>query len=122
MGSDDEDANPDEFPVHEVMNSFWMDVTEVTNAQFQKFVDETGYITTAELALDWEEIKKDLPQIPKTRSSTSSPSSLVFKKNDNVSSLNNHMFGGNYYLELIGGNLGEMAHRLMVKKIILLST
>ena len=64
MGSDDEDANPDEFPIHEVkVNSFWMDVTEVTNAQFQKFVDETGYITTAELALDWDEIKKDLPQI-----------------------------------------------------------
>ena len=41
MGSDDEDANPDEFPIHEVkVNSFWMDVTEVTNAQFQKFVDE----------------------------------------------------------------------------------
>ena len=45
MGSDDEDANPDEFPIHEVkVNSFWMDETEVTNAQFQKFVDETGYI------------------------------------------------------------------------------
>ena len=62
MGSDDEDANPDEFPIHEVkVNSFWMDATEVTNAQFQKFIDETGYITTAELALDWDEIKKNLP-------------------------------------------------------------
>ena len=93
MGSDDEDANPDEFPVHEVkVNSFWMDVTEVTNAQFQKFVDETGYITTAELALDWDEIKKDLPpNTPKPDPQLLAPSSLVFKKNDNVSSLNNHM-------------------------------
>ena len=93
MGSDDEDANPDEFPVHEVkVNSFWMDVTEVTNAQFQKFVDETGYITTAELALDWDEIKKDLPpNTPKPDLQLLAPSSLVFKKNDNVSSLNNHM-------------------------------
>ena len=42
MGSDDEDANPDEFPIHEVkVNSFWMDATEVTNAQFQKFVDQS---------------------------------------------------------------------------------
>ena len=73
MGSDDEDANPDEFPIHEVkVNSFWMDETEVTNAQFQKFIDETGYITTAELALDWDEIKKIFPKYTKARSSTSS--------------------------------------------------
>ena len=93
MGSDDEDANPDEFPIHEVkVNSFWMDETEVTNAQFLKFVDETGYITTAELALDWDEIKKDLPpNTPKPDPQLLAPSSLVFKKNDNISSLNNHM-------------------------------
>jgi sulfatase modifying factor 1 len=36
-------------PIHRVyVDGFWMDQTEVTNAQFKKFVDETGYITLAE--------------------------------------------------------------------------
>ena len=49
MGGDNEEARSDEFPKHSVeVSSFWMDQTEVTNAQFKKFVDETGYITTAE--------------------------------------------------------------------------
>jgi formylglycine-generating enzyme len=40
---------PDEGPVHQViLDGFWMDETEVTNAQFQKFVQATGYKTIAE--------------------------------------------------------------------------
>ena len=38
-----------------------MDITEVTNGQFQRFVNATGYITTAERKPDWEELKKSLP-------------------------------------------------------------
>ena len=47
MGSD---ANrPDELPIHEVtLDGFWMDKYEVTNADFAKFVEETGHVTTAE--------------------------------------------------------------------------
>lgn len=38
-------------PIHRVVvTGFWMDVTEVTNEQFQKFVEETGYVTIAERA------------------------------------------------------------------------
>lgn len=38
-----------ERPAHEVVvGSFWLDTHSVTNDQFAKFVDETGYITTAE--------------------------------------------------------------------------
>ena len=37
-------------PIHRVyVDPFWMDETEVTNRQFQKFVEETGYITIAEI-------------------------------------------------------------------------
>jgi len=40
---------PDEFPPHSVqLDGFWMDRTEVTNRQFQAFVEATGYVTLAE--------------------------------------------------------------------------
>jgi sulfatase modifying factor 1 len=43
-------------PIHRVyVDGFWMDETEVTNAQFRKFVDETGYITVAEMKPTAEE-------------------------------------------------------------------
>ena len=64
MGGDNEEARSDEFPKHQVtVSSFWMDITEVTNAEFQKFVDETGYITTAERKIDWDEIKKAVENV-----------------------------------------------------------
>ena len=47
----------DEQPEHEVqLDGFWMDKTEVTNADFKKFTDATGYITTAEKAPTREEL------------------------------------------------------------------
>ncbi len=53
MGSDltkDPKTQIDEIPQHEVrVSSFWIDSTEVTNAQFAIFVAETGYTTTAEV-------------------------------------------------------------------------
>ena len=40
MGSDDRDAHPDERPIHIVyLDAFYIDMHEVTNAQFKKFVD-----------------------------------------------------------------------------------
>src|SRR5262249_53195320 len=46
MGSDFfEDARP----THKVfVSGFWMDKTEVTNEQFAKFVEATGYVTVVE--------------------------------------------------------------------------
>ena len=43
------DAMPDARPIHRVqVDGFWMDRTEVTNAQFARFVAATGYVTMAE--------------------------------------------------------------------------
>jgi formylglycine-generating enzyme required for sulfatase activity len=80
LGATDEDGRPDESPRHIVkITGFWMDETEVTNAQFSKFVDATGYITTAEKAVNWEDIKKQLPAgTPKPADSLLAASSLVF--------------------------------------------
>ena len=89
MGGDGEQANQDELPKHKVIvSSFWMDETEVTNDQFKRFVDETGYVTTAEKSIDWEDIKKIVPQgTPKPHDSLLAPSSLVFfeTKTENLS-------------------------------------
>ena len=42
-------ATTDSRPIHRVyVDGFWMDTTEVTNAQFAKFVEATGYVTIAE--------------------------------------------------------------------------
>ncbi len=80
MGASDNEGRSDEYPQHRVkINSFWMDATEVTNEQFQEFVQATRYITTAEIKPDWEEIKKQLPiGTPKPDESLLVPSSLVF--------------------------------------------
>lgn len=41
----------DALPVHTVqVKAFWMDEHEVTNAEFEKFVNATGYKTLAEIA------------------------------------------------------------------------
>jgi formylglycine-generating enzyme len=42
-------ATIDSRPVHRVyVDGFWMDATEVTNAQFAKFIEATKYVTIAE--------------------------------------------------------------------------
>jgi len=80
MGSKDPLARPDEQPIHRVrVDGFWMDVTEVTNAQYAAFVKATGYKTVAERPVDWEELKKQLPPgTPKPDPKMLLPGSLVF--------------------------------------------
>ena len=59
MGCADCDL-PDAMPVHAVtVDGFWMDATPVTNAQFLKFSDATGYVTVAEQKPD----PRDLPGV-----------------------------------------------------------
>src|SRR4030095_4414434 len=63
MGSDTHYA--EEYPIHPVtVDGFWMDRCAVTNQQWSRFADTTGYLTVAE-------------RILKTRKD---PASLVFRK------------------------------------------
>ncbi|MBX3379273.1 MAG: formylglycine-generating enzyme family protein [Phycisphaeraceae bacterium] len=82
MGSDDPtplvcggpDSMPDARPVHRVyVDGFWMDITEVTNAQFAEFVKATGYVTVAEIAPTKEEFPTAPPENLKAGSTVFTP-------------------------------------------------
>ncbi len=81
MGTDDAKAWPDERPSHPVeVDGFWIDETEVTNAQFRRFVDATGYVTTAERTPTAEEIlSQSPPGTPAPPGELLVPGSLVFR-------------------------------------------
>jgi formylglycine-generating enzyme required for sulfatase activity len=73
MGSSQFD---DAQPVHKVqVDGFWMDRTEVTNAQFARFVEATGYLTIAEKTPDKSQFPDAAPEDLK-------PFSIVFTPPD----------------------------------------
>lgn len=80
MGSNSGEAYPDEKALHRVrLSGFWMDETEVTNAQFREFVEAAGYVTTAEKIPDLDEIMKQLPPgTPPPPKEVMVPGSLAF--------------------------------------------
>jgi formylglycine-generating enzyme required for sulfatase activity len=92
MGADNNQARPDEYPKHPVqVNGFWIDIHEVNNAQFQKFVDETGYITVAERDIDWNALKAQLPPgTPKPHDSMLVAGSMVFTPPNRAVPLNDY--------------------------------
>ncbi|MDF2434366.1 MAG: formylglycine-rating enzyme [Mucilaginibacter sp.] len=92
MGADNKQASPDEYPKHKVtVNGFWMDITEVTNAQFARFVKATGYVTTAERKPDWNELKKQVALgTPKPDDSVLVAASLVFTPPNRQIDLNDY--------------------------------
>jgi formylglycine-generating enzyme required for sulfatase activity len=80
MGTDSDLGWGDEKPAHQVrVGGFWMDATDVTNAQFRRFVEATGYVTTAEKPPDAEDILRQLPPgTPPPPKENLVPGSLVF--------------------------------------------
>ena len=106
QGAKDSDkyAMPREKPAHKVtVDGFYIDITEVTNKQFKKFIDATKYITVAERKIDWKEMKTQLPaNTPKPHDSILQPGSLIFNKNVNaVVNMNNY---GQWWAWKIGAN------------------
>jgi len=87
MGDDSSHAN--ERPAHRVhIDNFWIDIHEVTNADFANFVAATRYVTTAERPIDWDELRKQLsPGTPKLDAGQLVPGSLVFEPPDRAVSL-----------------------------------
>jgi formylglycine-generating enzyme len=62
MGSDEH--YPEEAPAHRVsVSGFWMDRYQVTNNDFRRFVEETGYVTVAERPLDPANYPDALPEL-----------------------------------------------------------
>ena len=62
MGTTDKNPHFADAPEHEVeVGGFWMDETEVSNAQFAEFVNATKYVTLAEQKPTLESIRAGLP-------------------------------------------------------------
>jgi len=81
---------PDAVPVHEVqVDPFYMDATEVTNAEYAEFVAATGYKTVAERQLTAADFPAlDPAVIPKEMLL---PGSIVFNPPDKPVSLDYHL-------------------------------
>jgi sulfatase modifying factor 1 len=78
-------ATLDSRPVHRVyVDGFFMDRTDVTNAQFEQFVNATGYVTVAE--------RKPRPEdYPGAPPENLVPGSLIFAPPDHPVALDNYL-------------------------------
>ena len=66
MGS--EDFYPEERPVHRVaVDGFWMDEHPVTEAEFRRFVQATGYVTVRRAAARPGRLPRRRPRAPRAR-------------------------------------------------------
>ena len=92
MGTDDRESYGPERPAHQVkVSGVWMDETEVTNSEFEKFIAATQYVTTAERKPTWEELRLQLPPgTPRPPDDVLVAGSMVFTPPARAVALNNH--------------------------------
>jgi formylglycine-generating enzyme len=82
MGSDKH--YPEEAPSHNAtVEGFWIDQYAITNEQFGRFIEATGYITSAEKAPKAEDYPGALPELLQ-------PASVVFHKPNRKVDLRDH--------------------------------
>lgn len=68
------ESMPDARPIHRVyVDGFWMDATEVTNEQFERFVKATAYVTVAERKPRTEDFPGVAPEMLAPGSAVFSP-------------------------------------------------
>ena len=90
MGGQDELAKikPDEGHVHEVeLDGYFMDATEVTNEEYARFVEETGYVTYAERQHSREEYQGQVPDISVIPDENLEPGSICFNPDFDASEI-----------------------------------
>jgi len=93
MGSDSH--YPEEAPAHRVrVDGFWMDALTVTNCDFSRFVEDTGYVTFAERPANPDDY-------PGARPEMLVPSSTMFKKPAGPVDMRNHY---NWWVYVPGAN------------------
>jgi formylglycine-generating enzyme required for sulfatase activity len=93
MGSDEH--YPEEAPAHSAtVDEFWMDRYTVTNADFRRFVEATGYVTVAEMPANPADY-------PGAKADMLAPSSVVFQKPPHPVDLRNHY---NWWAYVAGAN------------------
>lgn len=93
MGSDNHYA--EEAPAHKVrVDEFWIDTHAVTNTDFMRFVDATGYVTLAERPANAADYPGALPEMLV-------PSSVMFRKASGPVDLGNHY---NWWTYVAGAN------------------
>jgi formylglycine-generating enzyme len=81
MGSDRH--YPEEAPVHRVaIDGFWIDTTPVINREFRRFVNDTDYVTFAELAPDPTDYPGALPDMLKAASLVFTPPKVAVDLRD----------------------------------------
>jgi sulfatase modifying factor 1 len=67
---------------HEVeLDGFWIDTTVVTNAQYKKFVDATGYVTLAETIPKREDFIGEVPDINEIKEENLFAGSICYNSN-----------------------------------------
>ena len=96
---------PDETPPHPVaLDGFWMDITEVTNAQFKEFVDATGYVTLPEKPPELRSLKPGFPRPEQILEEFNKPGSICSRPIDSLDEIDPEKGAYSWWQYIPGAN------------------